>query len=285
MAFSTFLQHVNCGLAQDVLLSGGRVQYVVDVAQAKALAAAAGGASLTSAAALPSGKDAAAAVAAAFAGSEGTQTLFSYRVADAGGAIERMIAQGVDFRAARPQTWAALIPRVLSVAYLVFLVYFFRRMFTDTGGAKMTGQQAQRVKETFDDVAGLTEAKASVVEVVNILRNPGRSRGGRWAEGCAECSAHESTLVRRVYFCSFLRICCVLAEGGGGLLETTPARAPAAATRRNMRREERVTVQGSVKKQQPDGMSHRGAPWTPSPAPPSAQATPRGGAEELCKQM
>ena len=31
-----------------------------------------------------------------------------------------------------------------------------------------------------------------------------------------------------------------------------------AVTRRNMRREERVTVQGPVKEQQPDGMSHRG---------------------------
>ena len=31
-----------------------------------------------------------------------------------------------------------------------------------------------------------------------------------------------------------------------------------AATRRNMRREERVTVQGPVKEQQLDGMSHRG---------------------------
>ena len=31
-----------------------------------------------------------------------------------------------------------------------------------------------------------------------------------------------------------------------------------AATRRNMRREERVTVQGPVKKQRPNGMSHRG---------------------------
>ena len=31
-----------------------------------------------------------------------------------------------------------------------------------------------------------------------------------------------------------------------------------AATQRNMRREERGTVQGPVKKQQPDGMSHRG---------------------------
>ena len=35
-----------------------------------------------------------------------------------------------------------------------------------------------------------------------------------------------------------------------------------AATRRNMRREERVTVQGPVKKQQPDGVSHRGGPIT-----------------------
>ena len=33
-----------------------------------------------------------------------------------------------------------------------------------------------------------------------------------------------------------------------------------AAPRRNMRREERVTVQGPVKEQQPDGMSHRGSP-------------------------
>ena len=31
-----------------------------------------------------------------------------------------------------------------------------------------------------------------------------------------------------------------------------------AVTRRNMRREGQVTVQGPVKEQQPDGMSHRG---------------------------
>ena len=37
-----------------------------------------------------------------------------------------------------------------------------------------------------------------------------------------------------------------------------------AATRRNMRREDRVTVQGPVKEQQPDGTSHGGTPppWT-----------------------
>ena len=41
-----------------------------------------------------------------------------------------------------------------------------------------------------------------------------------------------------------------------------------AATRRNMRREERVTVQGPVKKQQPDGMSHRGVDPPDQPPPP-----------------
>ena len=41
------------------------------------------------------------------------------------------------------------------------------------------------------------------------------------------------------------------ARGGGGGQQN-------AATRRNMRREQQVTVQGPVKKQQPDGMSHRG---------------------------
>ena len=41
-----------------------------------------------------------------------------------------------------------------------------------------------------------------------------------------------------------------------------------AATRRNMRRDERVTVQGPVKGQQPDGMSHGGGGVSDPPPPP-----------------
>ena len=41
-----------------------------------------------------------------------------------------------------------------------------------------------------------------------------------------------------------------------------------AVTRRNMRREDRVTVQGPVKKQRPDGMSHRGSVRLPLPNSP-----------------
>ena len=46
-----------------------------------------------------------------------------------------------------------------------------------------------------------------------------------------------------------------------------------AATRRNMQREERVTVQGPVKEQQPDGMSHRGGLQYACASPCSLQRT------------
>ena len=45
------------------------------------------------------------------------------------------------------------------------------------------------------------------------------------------------------------------------------------ATRRNMRREKRVTVQGPVKEQQPDGMSHRGCHPRPARSAPCTRAT------------
>ena len=50
-----------------------------------------------------------------------------------------------------------------------------------------------------------------------------------------------------------------------------------AATRHNMRRDERVTVQGPVKEQQPDGMSHRGGRGLPAPGAVSERQGARGG--------
>ena len=47
-------------------------------------------------------------------------------------------------------------------------------------------------------------------------------------------------------------------ERGNDASRSTGRSGQNAATRRNMRREDRVTVQGPVKKQPPDGMSHRG---------------------------
>ena len=53
--------------------------------------------------------------------------------------------------------------------------------------------------------------------------------------------------------------CACSIRGWGGGKSTGRSGRQKAATRRNMRREERVTVQGPVKEQQSDGMSHRGA--------------------------
>ena len=50
-----------------------------------------------------------------------------------------------------------------------------------------------------------------------------------------------------------------------------------AATRPNMRREERATVQGPVKEQQPDGMSHRGGGGSPKAACAESHSTYLGG--------
>ena len=60
---------------------------------------------------------------------------------------------------------------------------------------------------------------------------------------------------------------------GSANAETTPA--ANALTRRNMQREERVTVQGPVKKQQPDRMSHRG--WGRGWPGPQTTPLPPGG--------
>ena len=61
--------------------------------------------------------------------------------------------------------------------------------------------------------------------------------------------------------------------------ETTPAGTQTAATQRSMQREERVTVQGPVKKQQPDGMSHRGL------NPKSANECPCHVPTAMCVQL
>ena len=75
--------------------------------------------------------------------------------------------------------------------------------------------------------------------------------------------------VNVVHFWNSWSIWFIPAGGGGG---------QNAATRRNMRREERVTVQGPVKKQQPDGMSHRGGGLPPlDPLPPPLKQCPGGG--------
>ena len=63
---------------------------------------------------------------------------------------------------------------------------------------------------------------------------------------------------------------------GGGRKGDPPQQGKGAATRRNMRREERVTVQGPVKKQHPDGMSRRGKGDPPPELCPSLLQSQHG---------
>ena len=95
----------------------------------------------------------------------------------------------------------------------------------------------------------------------------------RWARGLVRVCVC-------VFVCAFALVftvpnVCLCGGGGGGNSPGTPTTGlrergndtsrstgrsgrQNAATRRNMRRDERVSVEGPIKKQQPDGMSHRG---------------------------
>ena len=84
---------------------------------------------------------------------------------------------------------AALMPWIL----LAFLFYFFViRQFRAAGGnmlsfgkSKASRIQGEKIKKTFDDVAGIDEAKEEVFEIVEFLRDPDRFRrlGGRLPRG------------------------------------------------------------------------------------------------------
>jgi cell division protease FtsH len=84
----------------------------------------------------------------------------------------------------------SILPTLLVVALLVFL---FRRLASAAGGGGITGfgrSRARRVEPTaqhvtFDDVAGIDEAKAELTEIVDFLRDPDKYRrlGGRIPRG------------------------------------------------------------------------------------------------------
>ena len=52
-----------------------------------------------------------------------------------------------------------------------------------------------------------------------------------------------------------------------------------------MRREDRVTVQGPVKEQQPDGMSHGGDPFPKTPFPPPQTKVTIVGKNEIYNRV
>jgi len=228
VALSAFLRHVDAGVVQEAVLSATRVHYTADVASLAGLPDT-----------VPRGIAAGAAAAVA-SGMGGTQRLVA-NILPMPGLIDRLSAAGIPFRVAGANAVSQLGPRLFLVAYLGMLFMFARRMFGD-GGGKGVGKESGRVRATFADVAGLAEAKASVMEVVSMLRAPERYRavGARMPAGLllvgppgggktllARCLAGEAGVP--FYSCSGSDFVEVFAGRGASRVRELFARAAASA--------------------------------------------------------
>lgn len=95
----------------------------------------------------------------------------------------------------RHNYWGTLLNWLFPILMLVFLFMFFIRRMGGAGGAggifSVGKSKAQlfdkdsKSKITFEDVAGLEEAKVEVVEIVDFLRNPNKytALGGKIPKG------------------------------------------------------------------------------------------------------
>jgi len=100
--------------------------------------------------------------------------------------VDDLVENKVEITAEPPEERSVLVDLILGVAPILLLigvwVYFMRQMQGGGAGrgamsfgksrAKLQGED--QVKVTFDDVAGVEEAKEEVSELVEFLRNPGK---------------------------------------------------------------------------------------------------------------
>ena len=113
---------------------------------------------------------------------------------------EQLIAvlkqHGVEYKFVKPQTWLPmLISTLLPIIILIAVFYFFFARAAGKGGGpgmlmsfgrskhKLRGKEDNKV--TFNDVAGIEEAKDEVTETIEFLKNPKRftKLGGRIPRG------------------------------------------------------------------------------------------------------
>src|SRR5579862_1764165 len=109
--------------------------------------------------------------------------------------LQDLQAQHVTYYGHIEQTgwWAAVLSWVVPILFLVAIYgYGMRRMGGGAAGPLTFGKsrakihdQSTEIHETFDDVAGVDEAKAELVEVVDFLKHPQKYQqlGGRIPKG------------------------------------------------------------------------------------------------------
>ncbi len=111
--------------------------------------------------------------------------------------IEKLTAQGVRISArpsddGSPTLWGVLISWFPMLLLIGVWIFFMRQMQGGSGKAMGFGKSKARLltesagRITFDDVAGVDEAKQEVEEVVEFLRDPQKFQrlGGKIPKGC-----------------------------------------------------------------------------------------------------
>ncbi len=109
--------------------------------------------------------------------------------------LQKLEESGIEVKFAKQHIWLIMLMQwVLPLLLLVGLFYFLfaRNLRSGAGGMLMSFgrskhrlQGKDRVKITFDDVAGIEEAKEEVAEIIEFLKNPKKFQrlGGRIPRG------------------------------------------------------------------------------------------------------
>ena len=124
------------------------------------------------------------------------ERIFAQKSQDLGALRERMIELDVPSVVDDPDTGfnlGDLIMGLLPIIFIVAILFFFMRQMQGGGGKAMGfGKSKARLltekvgRITFDDVAGIDEAKQELEEVVEFLRDPQKFQrlGGKIPKGC-----------------------------------------------------------------------------------------------------
>jgi cell division protease FtsH len=128
--------------------------------------------------------------------SKGGQTYVTYLPAGTmPGVVDRMTAANVDVKTDRPKTGPGIGDILLGILPMLLLIgawfFFMRQMQAGGRGAMGFGRSKARLltetkgRITFDDVAGIDEAKEELGEIVEFLKDPGKFQrlGGKIPKG------------------------------------------------------------------------------------------------------